>query len=105
METRTYRMLAFDLDGTLLTSEKTVSLKTAAALEDCKAAGYAVTYITARSPRKTKSLLAGLPCDFIAHYNGALIYQGDCLVAKNQIPYEQAMALVRGVRQIGRAHV
>ena len=45
------KVLATDLDGTLLRSDGTVSPRTLQALEDAEAAGIAVVFVTGRPPR------------------------------------------------------
>lgn len=60
------KLLLFDLDDTLLNSEKFVSQANASAINKCKADGMIIGYITARSPRKVKKFLKDLPCDCIA---------------------------------------
>lgn len=52
------RLLATDLDGTLLTSAKTVSPRTAAALDAAHAAGLHVVPISGRQPYAIRALLA-----------------------------------------------
>ncbi len=45
------RLIATDLDGTLLRSDGSVSARTRAALAACRAAGIGVVFVTARPPR------------------------------------------------------
>jgi Cof subfamily protein (haloacid dehalogenase superfamily) len=49
--TRAPRLLATDLDGTLLDPTGSVSVRTAAALRDAEEAGVEVVFVTARPPR------------------------------------------------------
>lgn len=51
------RLIATDLDGTLLRDDKTVSPRTVAALADAEAAGLAVVFVTGR-PARWMSLVA-----------------------------------------------
>lgn len=52
------RMILFDLDGTLLTSDSVVAPLTANWINYCKSSGYYIGYITARSrSKKTVRLL------------------------------------------------
>lgn len=67
------RICFFDLDGTLLTSDKTISPKTVAILKKLHQKHILVGYITARTKRRIRELLGDLPCDFIASYDGAVI--------------------------------
>ncbi|SDC36750.1 hypothetical protein SAMN05660690_1135 [Geodermatophilus telluris] len=54
------KLVASDLDGTLLTSEGVVSPRTRAALEGCWAAGIPVVGVTGRGPRLLDSVRAAL---------------------------------------------
>src|SRR5687767_1315322 len=51
------RLVATDLDGTLLRDDRSVGRRTVAALGACAAAGVAVVPITARPPHATWPLL------------------------------------------------
>ena len=66
-------ILFLDLDGTLLSDEKTISESDQDVLWEFSNAGIKVGYITSRTNRKIKSLITGLPCDFIASINGSEI--------------------------------
>lgn len=90
------RMILFDLDGTLLTSDGIVDPITADWINRCKSSGYRIGYITARSrSQKTARLLDGLPCDYIAFYNGAVICADNQLIDRNELPYQQAKCILR----------
>lgn len=93
------RMLLFDLDDTLLTSEKIVSKSSKDAIKLCKDMGMLIGYITARSPRKLDVFLEGLPCDCIACYNGAYIYSGKLLLESNLIPYDSAIKIMSEIKE------
>lgn len=90
------QIILFDLDGTLLTSENTISPVTINAIKNCKLKGYYIGIITARSKsKKNIYLLKGLPYDFIAFYNGAEIYAENNLIESNVLPYNQASLILR----------
>ena len=89
-------MLLFDLDGTVLTSDSTISHTTVDIIKRCKSEGYNIGFITARSKsRKIICLLSALPYDFIAFYNGAVIYAKKQLVESNSLPYQQATSILQ----------
>jgi len=110
------KLLLFDFDDTLLTSEKTITPCSAEAIRACKNRGMLVGYITGRARAfqfKGEIFFTekyNLPCDFIAYYNGAEIYAEDMLIESNVIPYEDAMKMIYGLRkfypnaQIGVIH-
>lgn len=90
------RMILFDLDGTLLTSDGTVCTTTANTIKYCKQEGYYIGYVTARSrSKKNIRLLDGLPCDFTAFYNGAVICTGNQLIESNVLSYKQAVSILQ----------
>ena len=95
-----HRMILFDLDGTLLTSNNTVSPETESTIKFCKLKGYYIGFITARSrSKKNLCLLNGLPYDFIAFYNGAEIYAENHLIESNVLPYKKAVLMVRKLNE------
>jgi hydroxymethylpyrimidine pyrophosphatase-like HAD family hydrolase len=72
------RALFFDLDGTLLTSSKTLSESTALALEACRGSGIGIFVATARPPTLDRQLSMppgrmALLSDGGVFYNGALV--------------------------------
>ena len=97
------KLLLFDLDDTLLTSEKTITPYSVEAIKSCKAKGMVIGYITGRArPFKDEVFFTdkyNLPCDFIAHYNGAEIYAGGVLIESNVIPCDNAMKIIRGLSE------
>ncbi|TMR25749.1 HAD family phosphatase [Nonomuraea zeae] len=68
-------MVATDLDGTLLTSEGTVSARTRRALQSARAAGAEIVFVTARAPRGVRAIAeeAGVSGLAICS-NGAVVY-------------------------------
>jgi 5-amino-6-(5-phospho-D-ribitylamino)uracil phosphatase len=69
------RLLALDLDGTLLTSDKQISPPTLAALASVRDAGIKVVIASARPPRSVRHLFEQLALDTLQiNYNGALIW-------------------------------
>ena len=97
-----HRMILFDLDGTLLTSNNTVSPETESTIKFCKLKGYYIGFITARSrSKKNLCLLNGLPYDFIAFYNGAEIYAEN---QANQVKQEIRKELVDLVNDVFDEH-
>lgn len=100
------KLLLFDLDNTLLTSEETITQDSIEAIKSCKAKGMLIGYITARArPFKGETFFVekyNLPRDFIAYYNGAEMYAGDISTEKiesNVISYEDAMKIIRSIHE------
>lgn len=101
MHATRYRLLALDLDGTLLRSDGSISARTNAALEHARAAGLTPLLITARPPRRVRELSArqGLTGSVICA-NGALVYdlQTDSLSHQQLLHAELASELVVALR-------
>ena len=95
-----YRLLALDIDGTLLRSDKTVSPRTLEALAKAQRAGVRVVLVTGRRYPAARRVAAQLPCevDFVLH-NGALIVEGEEVVRCRPLNVEVARQAVR----VGRA--
>jgi Cof subfamily protein (haloacid dehalogenase superfamily) len=69
------RLVAIDLDGTLLDDQKRISHRAAAALEAASARGIKVVIASARPPRSVRPIYAALKLDtWQINYNGALIW-------------------------------
>lgn len=69
-----YRLLALDIDGTLLRGDKTVSQRTRAAVQSARERGVRLVLVTGRRYPAARHVASGLggPMDLVLH-NGALI--------------------------------
>ncbi len=77
MQFNHYRMLASDLDGTLLRNDHIISARSIAALQQARAVGKTILIVTGRPPRFVRPLLLENHLDLpFASYNGAAIYAG-----------------------------
>lgn len=95
-----YRLLALDIDGTLLRTDKALSPRTRRAVEEVRAAGIRLVLVTGRrypSARKVAEDLGG-DVPLVLH-NGALIVEGGELVRSILLPEAAAVCAVG----IGRA--
>src|SRR4029077_6091018 len=69
------RLVAIDLDGTLLNDSKQISDRTVAAISFLPGRGVRVVIATARPPRSVRHIYQQLGLDsFQINYNGALIW-------------------------------
>ena len=74
------RLLLFDLDGTLLCSDKTISKRTLKALQECKKKGILTGVSTSRGEQNVLSFLDELKPDILITSGGALVkYNGRCI--------------------------
>lgn len=92
------RLLALDIDGTLLTSDKTVSARTRTALDGARVAGVRLVLVTGRRLPSARRVARDVGGDvpLIAH-NGALVADGPALLVSLPLP----RALARHAVEIG----
>lgn len=76
------RLIAFDLDGTLLDHDKTVPARSVAAVERLRDHGCRIAIITGRS-RVPNDVLEGIRPDAVATNNGGTVRVGDRVVARH----------------------
>ncbi|MEU8004201.1 HAD family hydrolase [Catellatospora sp. NPDC049111] len=87
------RLIATDLDGTLLGEGGAVSARSAAVLRRAAAAGAAVVLVTGRSQRRLLTVFADLGAGYLA------------ICANGAVVYDPTEARVRRCRPIGPGHV
>jgi hydroxymethylpyrimidine pyrophosphatase-like HAD family hydrolase len=93
------KLVATDLDGTLLRSDGTLSGRTAAALAAAGEAGIHLALVTGRPPRSLPSLHGGIGRHFAITANGAAVYAPDgTAVRLSPFPAASVAALVARVR-------
>lgn len=91
-----FRVIATDLDGTLLTSEGEVSERTLRALQACSSRGMRIVVATGRAPLSAARVLPeGFPDGVLACYNGAEIHENGEIIARNCLSPELAREIVR----------
>jgi len=79
------KAIFFDLDGTLLTSKKEISLKTRHTLEKCKSNNIKLFIATARPPLLDKQLPWGNIQDTL--FDGGCFYNGGCIIIDGSKTY------------------
>jgi Cof subfamily protein (haloacid dehalogenase superfamily) len=96
------RLLALDIDGTLLTSAKSVSVRTRRALDAARARGVHLVLVTGRrhpAARKVVELLGGeIP---LVLHNGALIVDDGRVLRCRPLPLEVALRAIALGREKG----
>lgn len=96
------RLVALDIDGTLLRSDKTMSPRSRAAIARARAEGVRVVLVTGRrypsARRVTAELGEPLP---LAVHNGALIVDGGELVHCRPLARDTAARAIRAGRALG----
>ena len=95
------RLVACDLDGTLLRRDRSISDRTAAAVAAAESVGVIVVLVTARPPRYVQEVAAALSCHpVVVCSNGALIWEigSPHLLAEHLIPATVGTEAVRRLR-------
>jgi Cof subfamily protein (haloacid dehalogenase superfamily) len=95
------RVVASDLDGTLLRPDLTISERTRAAIHRTREAGITFVAVTGRPPRSVRQLADRLGLEGIAICaNGALVYdlERDTVLDQTPLAAELALRIVRGLR-------
>lgn len=92
-----YKLMAFDLDGTLLTSNGEVSERTLSALASLKASGCHIVLATARPYYRVKKyaelLEVATAQDCVITFNGGLVLTGDGQEKLGRTPFERPALL------------
>lgn len=92
------RLIATDLDGTLLRRDGSISTRTRTALANAREAGIAVAFVTARPPRDVHAIADDLDITGMAVCsNGALLYD----LAANQVMRHEALSTALALELIG----
>ncbi len=94
------RLLLFDLDGTLLQSDKTISSETEKAIQRCGEKGMLIGVSTSRGEQNALPFFARLRPEVLVTSGGAFVkYRGECLYQVEFSPEEirRVIALTREV--------
>lgn len=97
------RLIAIDLDGTLLNSSKEITPRTARVLQRAAAAGVAVVLATARPPRSVLPFHTALDLQTpMINYNGALVYDplANRVLMHCPVPLDTARGILALARQV-----
>ena len=94
------RMLLFDLDGTLLRSDKTISDKTLSAIERCRGNGYIVGVSTSRSESNSSVYLKELAPTAVISSGGAMITLNGDVIALYEIDGKEAGRIIAAAREL-----
>lgn len=88
------KLIATDLDRTLLRADKTISGYTADVLARCRERGVKIVFATARPKNRTEILPFMDLADFVVVSNGAAIFENDRCTAQFGIPEPEAKTIV-----------
>ncbi|MBQ4075895.1 MAG: HAD family phosphatase [Clostridia bacterium] len=81
------RLIAMDLDGTLLNKEKTISPRTLQALEECRRRGIKLAFVTGRSRKAARQYEEMLrPEGAVFSYGAQIMLQGETIARRHMSP-------------------
>ena len=94
------KLLLFDLDGTLLKTDKTISERTLATLDMCKSLGCLIGISTSRSEQNCHSFLEKLEPNILISSGGALIKYNNEYIYKNLFSNGRTSELIKIIRTV-----
>ena len=100
MSVKGYRVLLFDLDGTLLRSDKRISARTLSVLERCRKRGLLLGVSTSRSEKNSAGFIRELAPDMVISSGGALVYYQGRYIFKEEFDEEETRTMIRQAREI-----
>ncbi len=96
----TCRLLLFDLDGTLLRSDKTISRRTCNALQNCREQGILIGVSTSRGEQNALTFIRELQPDVLIVSGGALVkYHGE-YIYKAEFSGEETRQMIARAREV-----
>lgn len=95
-----YQWMLFDLDGTLLRTDKTISARTLEALEQSRQQGWKIGVITSRAQQNCEGFLSALRPDALISSAGALIRLEESYIYKGEFSGEETWQVIQKAREI-----
>lgn len=95
-----YKLLLFDLDGTLLRSDKTISTYTLQTLQKCREKGLLIGVSTSRSEQNSLTFIDTLNPDILITSGGALVKYCGAYVFTAEFTAEETCAFIRAARDL-----
>lgn len=94
------RLLLFDLDGTLLRSDKSISTRTISALRRCRENGIWIGVSTSRSEQNSRTFLKELVPDILISSGGALVKMGSEVIWKAEFSEAETKHMIQTARTV-----
>lgn len=94
------KILLFDLDGTLLRNDKTISARTIKVLSLCKKKGFIVGISTSRSEKNCRSFIGTVQPDFLISSGGALVKKDGRTVFASAFSADEVRAFIETVWRV-----
>lgn len=95
-----YKLFLFDLDGTLLRSDKTISKVTMRELLKCRKQGIMIGVSTSRSEKNSMAFIAELNPDVVISSAGALVKYKEEYIYKAEFTKAETKELIHKAREI-----
>ena len=95
-----YKLLLFDLDGTLLKSDKSISDHILSVLTKCRNKGLMIGVSTSRSEQNTMTFLSKLHSDILISSGGALVRQNDKYIYSAEFSINETNYMIQTARDI-----
>lgn len=95
-----HKLLLFDLDGTLLKSDKTISENTLRVIGECRKRGLLIGVSTSRSEKNSMTYVAKLCPDAIISSGGALVKFKDAYIYKSEFSKEDTENMIWLIRAV-----
>ena len=94
------KILLFDLDGTLLRNDKTVSEYSLEILSKCKECGHFIGISTSRSEQNCFSFLKEVKPDILISSGGALVRVNEKIICSSSFSVRETNSFIESVRKI-----
>ena len=94
------KLLLFDLDGTLLRSDKTISQMTLKALRECREKGILIGVSTSRGEQNALSFIEKLQPDVLIASGGALVKYNGEYIYKAEFSKEETRQMIALAREV-----
>lgn len=95
-----YQVLLFDLDGTLLQSDKNISERTLNVLKKCRENGLLIGVSTSRSEKNSLQFIAELCPDIVISSGGAIVKYRNDYIYKAEFTVEETKSMIMTAREI-----
>ncbi len=100
MQKSDYSLLLFDLDGTLLRSDKTISKRTLQILNQCREKGLKIGVSTSRSEPNSLVYLNELNPDVLISSGGALLKSGKEYIFRAEFSSDETKMMISTAREV-----
>ncbi len=94
------KVLLFDLDGTLLTGEKTISPRTLDELRRCREKGYIIGVATSRSTGNSTRFTEALSPELVISDGGAMVRENGRVIICEAFSGEETSGIIACVREV-----